>query len=141
MSLIEKVRQQRLEARADKARAVELSILTLLVGELETATKGTGAEITDEKVIGAVRKLIKSNEQTIQLASQNDATKDTSKFVQENAVLSTFLPVVWSEDTLLAHIKESGAKDMGGIMRHLKQFAGQYEPAMASKVAKAYLGS
>lgn len=158
MSIIEKIRQQRVSARGVPARAVEFGILTTLVGELETTTKRDGSEITDEKVIAGVRKMIKSNEQTIEILVRKNAEAkakvdagtvtadskeaevvDFSKFEQENAVLSAFLPTVWDEATLLGHIKESGATDMGGVMRYLKQFSGQYEPAMASKLAKAFL--
>ena len=141
MSTIENIKLQRAAARSEPTRAIEFSILTLLVGELETATKRDGSEITDEKVVSVVRKLIKSNEQTIEVVLSKDSGADIAKFVQENAVLSAFLPTVWDEATLLSHIKESGATDMGGVMRHLKQFAGQYEPAMASKLAKTFLAS
>ncbi|MDU8350413.1 hypothetical protein RYA05_00730 [Pseudomonas syringae pv. actinidiae] len=160
MSTIEKIKQQRVSARTEPARAVEFSILTLLVGELETATKRDGSEITDEKVISAARKMIKSNEQTVEIIVRKNAeTKakveagtispdseeaeivDLGKLVQENAVLSAFLPTVWDEATMLGHIKESGATDIGGVMRHLKQFSGQYEPAMASRLAKVFLAS
>ena len=141
MSLLEKIQQQRQEARISKDRAIEMSILTLLVGELDTASK-RGEVVDDKRVEEVIRKLIKSNDQTIAKLqeSKDEAVKlKAEKLVQENAVLQVFLPQVMDEATVRAHIVASGATDMKGIMGYMKQFGDTYDSKMASTLAKEYL--
>lgn len=137
--LLEKIKTQRQEARASKDRAIEAGILTLLVGELESAQSrldiSARGEISDEAVIAAVQKLVKSNKETIKLKGE----AASEKLLTENQVLSAFLPKLMDEDQIRTHISASGATDMKGIMAYMSQFKGQYDPSDASRLAKEYL--
>lgn len=131
MSLFEAVQTRRAELRKDATQVTGFKILTLLVGELETLTKGKGLEITDEKVVAVIKKLIKSNDETIKLCDGD------ARLTAENQELQTFLPSEMSEDALRDALRLSGATSIGDAMKYLGQhFAGQYDKGTASRVAK-----
>jgi uncharacterized protein YqeY len=94
------------------------------------------SEITDEKVESKVRKFIKSNVESIKFGH-----KQSEKFAAENEVLKQFLPAMMDDDTLRQHIASSQATNLGGVMKHLKQFQGLYDGASAKKFAEEYLAS
>lgn len=136
MSLFEAVQTKRAELRKDASQVTGFKILTLLVGEVETLTKGKEVEvaITDELVVGAIKKLIKSNTETIRLSGDNP------RLATENATLQAFLPTEMSEDQLREALSASGATSMKDAMKHLgDHFAGRYDKGKASAIAKALL--
>jgi uncharacterized protein YqeY len=136
MSLFEAVQSKRAELRRDAAQVTGFKILTLLVGELETQTKGREIEvsITDDLVIASIKKLIKSNTETIRLGGENP------RLATENATLQAFLPQELNEDQLRKALVDSGASSMKDAMKYLAEhFAGQYDKGLASSVAKAVL--
>ncbi|MBD8614946.1 GatB/YqeY domain-containing protein [Pseudomonas sp. CFBP 13719] len=136
MSLFQEVQAQRQTLRKDPAQVAGFNILTLLVGELETASKRDGSQITDEKVVSVAKKLIKSNEETLRLTSGAGATKLDA----ENVVLRTLLPQELSEDQLLKILVDAKPGNIGEAMKHLNgQFAGQFDKGLASRVAKQFL--
>lgn len=85
--LIEEMRRRMAEA-FKAGRTVEKNILRLAVGEAQTL-EARGTALTDESVAALVRKIIKSNEETIALGS-NEA--DKALLQEENAVLRSLLP-------------------------------------------------
>ncbi|MBD8088592.1 GatB/YqeY domain-containing protein [Pseudomonas fluorescens] len=136
MSLFQEVQAQRQTLRKDPAQVAGFNILTLLVGELETASKRDGSQITDEKVVSVAKKLIKSNEETLRLTSGAGATKLDA----ENVVLRTLLPQELSEDQLLKILVDAKPGNIGEAMKLLNgQFAGQFDKGLASRVAKQFL--
>lgn len=130
MSLIDSVRIQRLSARKAKME-VETNILTTLVGELETQSKKTGQEITDEQVIAAVKKLIKSNNESLKVRPQD-------KLIQENAVLEILLPRQLTEDEIRRLIAFHGLQGVPAVMQFLNaNYAGMFDKALASTIARS----
>jgi len=105
---------------------VARDILRLALGEIQTAGARKNAEVSDEEAAAAVRKLIKSNEETLGLAGEGENAETLKK---EIAILSALLPKSLSVDeivALLAPVAEGikGAKNDGqatGVaMKHLK---------------------
>jgi uncharacterized protein YqeY len=85
--LIEEMKR-RLMAAMKAGNTVEKEILRVALGEIQTAeARGTAA--TDESVTAVLRKLVKSNEETLAVAT--DAAQRTT-LTQENAVLQSLLP-------------------------------------------------
>jgi hypothetical protein len=130
--LIEQIKKNQIQAR--KARnALEASLLTTLIGELETAAKSTGKAIDDAAVVATVKKFIKNIEQLLAAAPSEAAEA-------ERALLQQYLPKQLSEDQLRAAITEiigAGQAAVGQIMGELKKkFSGQYDGALASKLVK-----
>lgn len=130
MSLFNDLQSKRQQHR------VELNVLTLLVGELETAAKRDGSEVTDAKVVAGAKKLIKSVEETIRLKNG----VDTRSLEVEARILRQFLPKELSEADLLQALKVGNPATLGEAMKYLEaNHAGQYDKGLASKVAKQHL--
>jgi uncharacterized protein YqeY len=93
------------------------------------------SEITDEKVEAKVRKFIKSNIESIKSGYEPE------KFAAENEIMKQFVPPLMDDETLRQHIAASQATNIGGVMKHLKQFQGLYDGALAKKLADEYLAA
>lgn len=131
MSLMETIRTRKNEARKDATRAIEVSILTLLIGEIETTEKRTGKPFTDAQVVDSVKKLIKSNDESLKLRANE-------KLTQENAVLSALLPKQLTEAEIRAAIAENGLQGVPAVMQFLNaNYAGQFDKALASSIARS----
>jgi uncharacterized protein YqeY len=105
---------------------VARDVLRLAQGEIQTAELRKGEPLTADEAIASVRKLIKSNEETMGLAS-DEATKTTLK--REIDVLSSLLPKQMSVDEIvaaLAPVKDAivsakaDGQATGVAMKHLK---------------------
>ncbi|HEX2669979.1 MAG TPA: GatB/YqeY domain-containing protein [Polyangiaceae bacterium] len=85
--------------QAIKAGAhVEKEILRVAVGEITTDAARAGRQGNDEEALAILRKLLKSNEET--LASTTDAEK-RAVLSQENEILATYLPKSLSIDEIV----------------------------------------
>lgn len=139
MKLIDLIMHNRAIARANKECKVEFTILTLLVGELETSLKREGkavTEATDEAVVAVIKKLIKSNNEVIGLYGE----VGSAKFIQENKVLSNYLPKQMTEEELTVALRNTLFSSVGEAIKSLSEaFPGKFDKAMASKIAKNLL--
>jgi hypothetical protein len=88
--LIDQVKE-RMWAALKARRTLEKEILGLVVGELQTADarKGDSAALTDEEGFAIIRKLVKSNRETLEV-SQSAEQKKTLE--EEILVLDSLLP-------------------------------------------------
>ena len=122
MDLKQKIKKDQVEAR--KARdANRASILTVMLGEIETREKRDQVELTSAEIIAIMKKLIESCEMTGETESIE--------------VLSGYLPKQLTEDQMREIIMSLGKVDMKTVMNHLKeQYGGQYDGKMASTIAK-----
>jgi uncharacterized protein YqeY len=113
--------------RAIKAgNIVEKEILRVAVGEITTEAAREGRRGDDEEARAIVRKLVKSNEES--LASDPPADR-RAVLEQENGILSEFLPkslgmddIVRALEPVHAAIKAAGNEGQatGVAMKHLK---------------------
>ncbi len=107
-------------------RTVEKEILRVALGELQTVESRTGKDLTDDQAIKILKKLIKSNEESM------DAVKDDEKrerLAQETAVLNELVPQSMDVAAIKAALAEvvEQIKAVGGdgpatgiAMKHLK---------------------
>ncbi|MFP6686597.1 MAG: GatB/YqeY domain-containing protein [Polyangiaceae bacterium] len=112
---------------AMKARhTVEKEILRVALGEIQTDEARRGEKLSDEEVVKILRKLVKSNGETIGLTA--DAA-DKATLEEENRVLETLLPKTLDESEVvaaLATVSEailaagSDGQATGVAMKHLK---------------------
>jgi len=123
--LIDQIKARMFQAIKSGAH-VEKEILRVAVGEISTDAARPGRQGNDEEALGILRKLLKSNEET--LASTTDADK-RAVLLQENEILATYLPKSLSvEDILQAlapvveQIKAAGndGQATGVAMKQLK---------------------
>ena len=125
---IAEVKKMRMNAKRNKDK-VTASILTLVMGEYETKEKR--GETPD--IVAIAQKLIKSNTETM-------TTRPDDKLVAENQVLTQLLPRQMSEDELREAITNSGATNIGMVMKYLgENHANTYDKKLASKIAKEVL--
>jgi uncharacterized protein YqeY len=119
--LIDEVKQRMFQA-IKAGSTVEKEVLRTAIGEVTR----TGDEATDERVLGVLRKLVKSNRET--LAAATDATQRAA-LEREITVLETFLPKSLDAEELrlllepvAAQIREAAGAGaaMGVAMKFLK---------------------
>ncbi len=105
---------------------VARDVLRLALGEIQTAEARKSAPATEEEAVAALRKLIKSNEETLGLTT-DDGRASTLR--REIEVLSALLPKQLTVDEIVANLAPAheaikAAKNDGqatGIaMKHLK---------------------
>ena len=148
MTLIETIRKAQLQARKEK-RAADASTLTTLIGEAEMIGKNDGNRAsTDAEVVNVIKKFVKNIDETLNVLAKDSSKADrVEALTGEKALLVTFLPQQLSEDQLrtilggfVSALTEKNPKMMGKVLASLKeQYAGQYDGALASKVAKELL--
>ncbi len=105
---------------------VEKEILRVAVGEITTEAAREGRSGNDEEASAIVRKLIKSNEETLAAGVDEEQQQVLRREIE---VLASFLPKSLSADEILAAlapvteaIKAAGneGQAMGVAMKHLK---------------------
>jgi uncharacterized protein YqeY len=84
---------QAIKAKSD----IEKEILRVAVGEISTDAARVGRKGDDEEALGILRKLLKSNEET--LASTTD-TEKRAVLAKENEILAEFLPKSWGAEEI-----------------------------------------
>jgi uncharacterized protein YqeY len=144
--LIKQIKADQLTARKTR-QGVKTSILTTLLGELETDSKSKGGgEITDEKVLAKIKKFLKGIDEVVSLTEIGSEKHATG--LLEVIILESYLPKQFSEDELkeaiLACILSKGIerlpKNMGVVMKELKsEYDGKYDGKMASQIVKHIL--
>lgn len=139
MSILTKIRADALAAR--KARDPKSSVLTTLIGEVDTRTKtlSPAREMTDDEVVAVVKKFIKNAEETLTALKPGQHDEAIAKARAEVMALTAYLPQQMSEAEIEAFARQKAAEgsNLGAIMAALKaQFAGKYDGKAASGIVK-----
>ena len=122
--LVDEIKKRITQAMKD--RNVDKEILRVALGEIQTAEARNAKDATDEEALAVVRKLVKSNEETL-LATTDEEQKLV--LVRENVVLSSLLPtsltleqVASALAPVLDALKAAGndGQATGIAMKHLK---------------------
>lgn len=127
------IKADRLAARKAK-NPTKTSILTTLVGELETDAKN-GKTIDDKVVIAKCKKFIKNNNDTAQHA-------DGERFREiqdENYVLKMYVPRQMDATQIKQMIVGLGAENVGHFMKTMNSlYDGKFDKKQASQIAKEH---
>ena len=117
---------------AMKARdSVAVTIYRLAQGEVQQSEARAGRDFTDADVQAVLKKLVKSNEETIMATADGEA-KDI--LVRETALLKELLPAAWGVAQIaeaLATVKDaivaagSEGQATGVAMKHLKSLGAE----------------
>jgi uncharacterized protein YqeY len=86
-------------------RSLEKEILSVALGELQTIEARKG-ELSDEEAQGIVRKLIKSNRETIEMSKSEE---QRATLEQEIVILESLLPKALGTEELVLHLEPSTA--------------------------------
>ncbi|MEM6506516.1 MAG: GatB/YqeY domain-containing protein [Planctomycetota bacterium] len=125
MPLLQTIKQQVIEAMKAKD-TVAKDVLRVAQGDIEMHHTRTGEHMTDDQAQKVVRKLIKSNEETLEHASDDTAIE---KLRKEIAILEALLPRTLGVDEIVAALAEvsdsikaagNDGQATGVAMKHLK---------------------
>lgn len=98
--LLQELKDRRASMRGDATKVVEYNILALVIGELETATLGKEhkVEITEDQVFAVIRKLIKSNNETLKIVANEKLVKETptSKLSYLRWLVKNKFVIIWN---------------------------------------------
>jgi len=129
--LVEEIKK-RVTVAMKQGDTVARDVLRLALGEIQTAEARKNATLSEEEAAAALRKLIKSNEETLAALPAGDARIDPLK--REVEVLLSLLPaqltvaqIVAALDAQLAAIKAANndGQATGIAMKHLKASGAQ----------------
>jgi len=124
--LIDEIKTRMTRAMRERDEVVR-NVLGLAVGEIQTAEARANRALSEDEATAVVRKLVKSNEETLALAGADDVR--ASGLRREIEVLSALLPRSMSVEQIaeaLSAVADAirGAKSdgqaMGVAMKHLK---------------------
>jgi uncharacterized protein YqeY len=125
MALLDQIKA-RMFAAMKSGNVTEREILKVAMGEITTDAARVGRKGDDEEAMGLLKKLVKSNEESIE-ASQDEAQK--AQLRAEIEVLNTFLPkslgvpeIVAALAPVAEAVKTAGndGQATGVAMKHLK---------------------
>lgn len=140
--LIDEIKARMTRAMRERDEVVR-NVLGLAVGEIQTAEARANRSLRDDEALAVVRKLLKSNEETLALAGTDDARAASLR--REIEVLSALLPRSMSIEQIaeaLAPIADAirAAKNdgqaMGAAMKHLKTAGAVVEAADVQQAVK-----
>ncbi len=123
--LVEEIKKRIVSAMKAK-RSVEKDILKLALGEIQANEARSGKSLSDQEAQKIIRKLLKSNTETLQMTSQEDRKQ---LLQQENEVLETLLPKALSVAEIVAALgavqegiqgAKSDGQATGVAMKHIK---------------------
>jgi uncharacterized protein YqeY len=150
MSLVEKINADLKTAMLAKddvslrgIRAIKAAIL------LAQTEPGAGKELSAEKEIQILQKLVKQRKDSITIFQQQNREDLASKEIEEVNVIEKYLPQQMSEDEITAVIKKiiadtgaAGMKDMGKVMGTAnKEMAGKADGSKISTIVKQLLAN
>jgi uncharacterized protein YqeY len=124
--LIDEIKARMTRAMRERDEVVR-NVLGLAVGEIQTAEARANRPLGDDEATAIVRKLLKSNEETLALAGTDDARAPALR--REIETLSALLPrsmsveqIVDALSTVAEAIRaaKSDGQAMGVAMKHLK---------------------
>lgn len=139
--LKDELKREMMQALRDK-RSVEKEVLRVALGEVQAEENRRGSDISDEEAQKIVRKLIKSNTESLAV-TKDQAGRD--KLELENRTLESMLPKQLGLDEVLAalaaksaEIKAAGNEGQatGIAMKHLKSTGAQVDGKTVSEAVK-----
>jgi uncharacterized protein YqeY len=126
--LIDEIKSRMTRAMRERDDVIK-NVLGLAVGEIQTAEARANRALGDDEAAGVVRKLLKSNEETLALAVAGGDEARAAPLRREIEVLASLLPKSMSGEQIagaLAPVADairaakSDGQAMGVAMKHLK---------------------
>ncbi|MEY4108519.1 MAG: hypothetical protein RL181_2861 [Bacteroidota bacterium] len=148
MTLEEKIMEDLKTAMREKDEAAKRGIRAIKAAILLAKTDGSGQEVTPEREIQILQKLVKQRRESMEIYEREKREDLANTEREEIAVIEKYLPQPLSaeelEEALRALIAETGAagpKDLGKVMGQAsKRLAGKADGKAISEMAKKLLG-
>ncbi|MEL6986670.1 MAG: GatB/YqeY domain-containing protein [Bacteroidota bacterium] len=147
MSLEVKIMQDLKTAMKEKDQAALRGIRAIKSAILIMKTDGSGAEITEEKEIKMLQKLIKQRKDSLEIYEKQNRADLAQTEKEEIEVITKYLPAQMSEEEIKSVvqkiIEQTGAasmKDMGKVMGVASgQLAGKADGKTIASIVKGLL--
>jgi uncharacterized protein YqeY len=125
-------------------RGVRAIKAAILMAQTEV---GANKELTPEKEIAILQKLVKQRRDSIAIFDQQNRTDLSEKEKEEVAIIEKYLPAQLSEEEIKSKVKEiiastgaAGMKDMGKVMGEAsKALTGKADGSLISQIVKKLL--
>jgi len=148
MTLEEKIMEALKTAMREKDEAAKRGIRAIKAALLLAKTDGSGQEVTPEREIAILQKLVKQRRESLEIYERENRSDLAQKEQEEINVIEQYLPKQLDASELEAEIRaiiaETGAaspKDLGKVMGVAsKRLAGKAEGKAISETAKRLLG-
>ncbi len=117
-------------------------VLRLALGEVQTSEARNERPLKDEEVAAILKKLVKSNEETLGLAGEGERATTLRR---ENEILSSLLPKAMSPEQIVEALQsqveaikaaKADGQAMGVAMKHLKSVGATVEAADVTAAVK-----
>ena len=140
--LIDEIKTRMTQAMRERDEVVR-NVLGLAAGEIQTAEARANRSLREDEAIAVVRKLLKSNEETLALAGADDTR--AAGLRREIEVLSALLPRSLSVEQIAESLSpvadairaaKSDGQAMGVAMKHLKAAGAAVEAADVQQAVK-----
>ena len=118
--------KKRIATAVKDGDSVARDVLRLALGEIQTAEARKNTQLSDEEAAAALRKLVKSNEETLGLSGEGEQATTLKKEIE---VLTSLLPKQMSVDEIVAALAsqvdaikaaKADGQAVGVAMKHLK---------------------
>ncbi|OFX28279.1 MAG: glutamyl-tRNA amidotransferase [Bacteroidetes bacterium GWA2_31_9] len=147
MSLIDKINEDIKKAMLAREKEKLEALRSVKAALLLMKTEKGSEEITPEKEIQLLNKLVKQRKESADIYIQNKRQELADKELFEARIIAVYLPAQMSVEEVEEEIKkiiaEVGAKlpsDMGKVMgKASKQFAGKADNKLVSEIVKKLL--
>ncbi|HRH99441.1 MAG TPA: GatB/YqeY domain-containing protein [Saprospiraceae bacterium] len=149
MAFTDKINVDLKEAMKAKDEVALRGIRAIKAAILLANTDGTGQEMTDERALPILQKLVKQRRESLDIFTKQGREDLASVEREEIAIIERYLPAQLSETELRVLIQEviqesgaQGPKDMGKVIGlATKKVAGQADGKAVSALVKELLGS
>jgi len=124
---------------------LRLSVLRMLLSELNYKKIDIQKELTDEDIVGVIRKEVKKRIEAIQSYQAGGRQSQAEQELREKEMLERYLPALMTEEEVkkqIADIKEiEGIKDFGQVMKVVSpMFRGKADGSLVAKVVREWMG-
>ncbi len=132
----------------DAPRTSTLRMILAKLKDIDIAARPSGVtQVSDDQVLSALRGMVKSRREAVDLYRQGNRPELAAKEEAEIAVIEGFLPQQMDDSAIAAAVADAiaetgaaGPKDMGRVMAALKsKHAASLDMAHATPVVKARL--
>jgi uncharacterized protein YqeY len=142
--IVDELKKRLTQAMKDKDEVAK-DVLRVALGEIQTIEHRKNAALPDEEAVAVVRKLLKSNEETLSMSEGERA----ATLKRENEILATLLPKTMDVDAIVAALEpqreairaaKSDGQATGIAMKHLKSTGAAFEGSVATEAVKKIRG-
>ncbi len=137
--------QEDLKTAMKSADQLRVSVLRMVLSELNYKKIDLQRDLTEEDVIAVVQKEVKKRKEAIESYTKGDRLDQAKQEQQELEILQVYLPAQMSEDEirtrLQTEIVNGKFADFGSAMRVISPiFKGKADGAMVARIVRELLG-